>query len=96
MSELKPCPFCGSTKLKIDSKCKYISYRKVDYLTASVRCNVCHARGGTASGECGNYLFGIPKSEKLTTREEIEKQAISEWNRRVGDDLMERMVDDGR
>lgn len=80
--ELKPCPFCGGTKLKIDSKSKHISYRHVDVITATVRCNVCHARGGTASGECGNYIFGIPKSEKITTREEIDQKAAAAWNRR--------------
>lgn len=85
MSELKPCPFCGSTKLKIDSKSKTVSYRHVDIFTASVRCNVCHARGGTASGECGWYYFGSPKSEKLTTLAEIEQRAIDAWNRRVGE-----------
>ena len=32
---LKPCPFCGSDKLKVDN-------RKGTY---SIRCNRCHARG---------------------------------------------------
>jgi Lar family restriction alleviation protein len=84
--ELKPCPFCGGTKLKIDSKSKSISYRHVDVFTASVRCNVCHARGGTASGECGNYYFGTPRSEKLTTLAEIEQRAAEAWNRRADDE----------
>lgn len=94
--KLRECPFCGGTKLKIDSKSKRVSYRHVDVITATVRCNVCHARGGTASGECGNYYFGTPKSEKLTTKAEIEKRAMEAWNRRVGDDLMERMENDGK
>ena len=82
---LKPCPFCGSTKLKIDSKGRTISYLHIDVITASVRCNICHSRGGTASGECGNYFSGIPKSEKLTTKAEIEQRAIEAWNRREND-----------
>lgn len=36
---LKPCPFCGSDKLKVDN-------RKGTY---SIRCNRCHARGCTSS-----------------------------------------------
>ena len=39
--ELKPCPFCGWTKLRIGQKTRY---SKVAYF---VICNKCHARGGT-------------------------------------------------
>ena len=82
MSELKRCPFCGGDKLKIESKTKDISYRHVRQHTLSVRCNKCHARGGTVSGEIGNYSFGTPKSEKLTTSKELEEKAIEAWNNR--------------
>lgn len=52
-TKLKPCPFCGSTKLKIDKKSKLVNYRHVAIFTVSVRCSCCHARGGTVSGEVG-------------------------------------------
>lgn len=90
MSELKRCPFCGGDKLKIESKTKDISYRYVRQHTLSVRCNKCHARGGTVSGEIGNYSFGTPKSEKLTTLKELEEKAIEAWNTRKP---MERIVE---
>lgn len=65
---LKPCPFCGSDKLKLDSVSKYKFQRGYVY-TLSVRCNKCHARGGTASGDV------------LGARE----RAIFNWNVRLAD-----------
>jgi len=76
------CPFCNSTKLKIDSKSKFISYRHVRTYTFSVRCNSCHARGPTVSGECAEGTRP-PQSKNLTTLEEIEKRAIAVWDRRA-------------
>lgn len=92
MSNIKmdPCPFCGGEKLKVESKRKNISYRHLSVVTKSVRCNRCHARGGTASGEVGNYSFGTPKSDKLTTEQEIETRAIELWNTRKP---MDRIVE---
>ena len=50
--ELKPCPFCGSVKLKVEGKNKKaLSYEGLEHRTYAVRCNICHARGGTASGK---------------------------------------------
>jgi Lar family restriction alleviation protein len=46
--ELKPCPFCGNTKLKIESKHHGMHYYTGTH-SASVRCSKCHARGPTAS-----------------------------------------------
>ena len=73
MAELKllPCPFCGSKRLKIESK-----RNGQWYYTATVRCNKCHARGGTASCE--------PKRCKYHADSETEQKAIEAWNRRVG------------
>ena len=43
---LMPCPFCGGTSLKVDTKTSY--HQRLGYrYTASVRCNKCHARGPT-------------------------------------------------
>lgn len=64
--ELKPCPFCGSNSLKIESKHSAKGDNEKTY-TATVRCNKCHARGGTAS---------------YTARIETLKRAVDLWNRR--------------
>ena len=87
---LRKCPICGGEKLKIESKTKDIPYRHVRQHTLSVRCNKCHARGGTVSGEIGNYSFGTPVSEKHTTLKELEEKAIEAWNNRKP---MERIVE---
>ena len=76
MSELKPCPFCGSTSLKIESKHNGTHYW-TGTRSATVRCNKCHARGGTASCkvEIGKY-----SADEVT-----KSQAIDAWNRRAGE-----------
>ena len=57
MADLKPCPFCGSDKLKIDSKSGRIHYYEKDGMNPwqnvvySIRCNCCHARGGAVSSD---------------------------------------------
>lgn len=67
-TRLKPCPFCGSDKLKVDSVSRYSGIRGYEY-TFSVRCNKCHARGGTAKG---GWI-------------EAEERAIENWNFRMAD-----------
>lgn len=79
--QLKPCPFCGSQKLKVDGTSKYNSYSNVYHTTMSVRCNVCHARGKPFSGLTRNYMYGTPKYE-TTTIEELKQKAREAWNRR--------------
>ena len=73
MSEqkLKPCPFCGSNKLKLVKKRK--RYKGHNAYTASVRCNCCHARGGTVLN------LSIPYAVK----EDVESIAFERWNRRA-------------
>lgn len=90
MNELKPCPFCGSNKLKIESS----SYKQRDHhhtyygewvlykhYVMSVRCNCCHSRGPTVSGD----VVIMPKLELdgYTTVEDIENKTVEVWNRRV-------------
>lgn len=76
-SELKPCPFCGSTSLKVESK---HNGQWSDHGThsATVRCNKCHARGGTASSKAGKNIY--------TASEEAKNKAIELWNRRYCDE----------
>ena len=81
--KLKNCPFCGSAKLKIDRKSKFVHYKNVYYVTVSVRCNCCHGRGGTVSGEIRGGLADAPKSDNLTTYDNLRIKAAEAWNRRT-------------
>lgn len=53
--DLRECPFCKKNKLKVETKRKHVGYNGLDYsvylLSASVRCNCCHARGPVVSGK---------------------------------------------
>lgn len=92
MVELKRCPFCGSNKLKIESSSsqrrnhqrtyhgEWVLYR---HYVMSVRCNCCHARGTTVSGD----VVVMPKMAEFeldgyTTVENIENMAVEAWNER--------------
>ena len=100
--ELKPCPFCGGTKLKIDRKkekagCTGIN-AQVESMTCSVRCNVCHARGGTASGMViqGNLLAYIDSMpEWATTEDALKDAAIELWNNRAQEWVCETEKNEG-
>ena len=84
MNELKHCPFCGGKKVEARQSYCLVSGHRYWYLyhkETPVPCVL------TDLG-CGVWK----SSEKYTT----EEKAIAAWNRRVGDDLMERMEDDGR
>lgn len=87
MTELKPCPFCGSKKLKIDYKASLYGYNgmsvRCEKHTYSVRCNVCHARGGAIGGLVAKGYNGKANIE-LTSDGELEEKAIALWNRREG------------
>lgn len=76
MSEckLKPCPFCGSTSLKIESKHNG-QWCNTGTHSATVRCNKCHARGSTASSKAGKSVH--------TASDEAKSKAVELWNRRV-------------
>lgn len=87
-TELKPCPFCGGDKLKIDKKSKLHGHiagmRRVENHTYSVRCNSCHARGGAVGGKVMPYKpQDFDFSKICTTSEELKAKAIEAWNRRV-------------
>ena len=75
MIELHPCYFCGSTKLKIESKHNG-KWRNTGTHTASVRCNKCHARGPTASCKADG---------KWHADEYTEQKAAELWNTIVKD-----------
>ena len=75
--KLKPCPFCGSTSLKLESKHNGTHYYTGTH-SATVRCNKCHARGGTAS-----VKVEVVKRGRID--EETKRKAIDAWNRRADD-----------
>ena len=75
-NELKPCPFCGSLSLKIESKRNGTHYWTETHI-ATVRCNKCHSRGGTASCKVER---GKHDADEIT-----KQKAIEAWNRRWKD-----------
>lgn len=86
-TNLKPCPFCGSKKLKIDKKSKLAGYSgigvRIDRLTFSVRCNSCFARGGAVGGDVNQYVKDPSRlPQNITTVETLKNKAIELWNRR--------------
>lgn len=86
VTELKPCPFCGGTKLKIERKSTLYGYNGCDERcerhTYSVRCNVCKCRGGAVGGYVAlRYVENA--NPKLTTDDVLQSKAIEAWNRRV-------------
>lgn len=92
--KLKPCPFCGSEKLKIENKSVLAGYngleQRINKVTYSIRCNKCHARGGTSSGKILASFNFIFNGEELmptwaTTDNELKQKAVDKWNRRVNE-----------
>ena len=92
MNDLKPCPFCGGTKLKIDRKSRLAGWNgldmRVEMHTYSVRCNTCHARGGAVGGRVMNdpWTRCAQLPEWATTDKALEAKAIEAWNRRDGEE----------
>ena len=74
MTEPKPCPFCGGTNLKIDSK-RTFQYVGETHCSVSIRCMKCHAR---------SPVVGINMPYGQFNEREICERAVTEaWNRRV-------------
>lgn len=84
-----PCPFCGNQKLKVECKTKRLYYPTTSIqATCSVRCNCCHARGGTIT-----KVYQVTQWKGDT---HLEQQAIRKWNKRYAkfvnaDVVIERM-----
>jgi Lar family restriction alleviation protein len=72
--EISPCPFCGNTKLKVESKHHGHHYYEGTH-SATVRCSKCHARGPTASCKV--------EKGKYHTDEATNQKAIELWNARI-------------
>ena len=72
--EIKPCPFCGNTKLKVESKHHGHHYYEGTH-SASVRCSKCHARGPTASCKVDKEGHRYSRAD-----EDTKQKAIELWN----------------
>lgn len=85
--KVKLCPFCGSNKSKLYSKNGKIHYYEKDGMKSwqnvvmSVRCNSCHARGGTASVDLPSG--GITTQEMKQKKQDAITKAIEKWNERL-------------
>lgn len=76
-TKLKPCPFCGGTKLKIDSK-RTFRHGGKKHCSVTVRCMRCHAR---------SPVVGIMMPKCQYNEQEIcEKEVTDAWNRRASDE----------
>lgn len=104
MNKLKPCPFCGSESVYMEVKKVLFGFngrdQRIERHTFSVRCNKCHARGGTSGGKVipfwysnTNPLTGEPYDERgefklpkwATTDHCLREKAEEAWNMRVND-----------
>ena len=64
------CPFCGSHKTKVETKVKRAHNPYAipgdnmdDRISASVRCNKCHARGPVVTGKRADVISTKQKAE---------------------------------
>jgi Lar family restriction alleviation protein len=84
MTELKPCPFCGSESVSVQSKVKTKAYngegRPIYKKSFSCRCNKCKARGAIITGWVRDFIADTnPQSEH---EEYWKAEVIEAWNRR--------------
>ena len=93
MDDLKPCPFCGNKKLKIQGTRIKIGATGIDepvaHETYSVRCNVCHARGKTVGGKIILTRLRVRESDLpdwASSRDSLKEKAIEAWNRRMNNE----------
>ena len=84
--KLRECPFCGGRNIFVGTiaEIRMIEKDHPDYWNESTYFQVvCDWTEGGCGASSGGGIH-------------TKEQAIEAWNRRVGDDLTERMVDDGK
>ena len=92
--ELKPCPFCGrEAEVETHFSCVF------ERIYGEVRCGSCKItiRGKKTFDTYDAAYEGYDTPEWVRhAHEEAKQSAIDRWNTRVGDELAERMIDDGK
>lgn len=89
MNSMPDCPFCGSSKVSIETKQKlyrHIKGSRINTVTASARCNKCFARGPIVSGKVIDFQSSSIPDEYLslcTTKEYLKDQAAFAWSNRI-------------
>lgn len=68
MGKIKPCPFCGSSKVKLIGN---------EYFMRVV-CRACDTAGPLV------VLYDINPTRKTMTKKEGRTRSIEKWNKRVG------------
>ena len=79
MSELKPCPFCGSDSLTVRFVSPPWMYKQMRGRYVAAGCLEC---GASTKLFCGNFKTGSPLSNKYD-EEKAKQAAIKAWNRRA-------------
>lgn len=73
MRRLKPCPFCGSDKVRVIGN---------EYFMR-VCCDACDVAGPLI------ILYDIKPTRKIMTKKKGKEKAIEKWNKRVADEIVE-------
>lgn len=84
--KLRNCPFCGKSVAKVGliAEHEMLDEGSLEYGFASTHYDVvCDYNAGGCGASTGKDY-------------KTPEEAAAAWNRRVGDDLMERMEDDGK
>ena len=77
VTNMKPCPFCGSTKLDLSIK------TKGDYYHCVVYCKSCRAYGPRVhlKLDCNESLYGYPNfNEKTLSNHSVRERTAEIWN----------------
>ena len=87
--ELRNCPLCGGEVSMVLTGCGTLNWLFITRGTSQTKKN-CECR---LFMESERYDFSTTSFEE---RQKIKEDLAKAWNRRVGDDLMGRMEDDGK
>ena len=79
--ELKPCPFCGSTKLGFSSKTVARKYGSCRAYHGAIYCKKCNTYGARVLSETVKNIYPMP----YVDFDGLEVLAIEAWNRRAED-----------
>jgi hypothetical protein len=88
MDEIRPCPFCGSDKLKLMRNAERVGFNGLDIpvyrVGFYVRCQICNARGGRVSGHVLAYdpPDGLGLPSWASREEDLKWGAVNAWNMR--------------